>query len=337
MFRVPNLSQSVQGYSNGAVSVRPSAGRAYTPYSYGTNPQEAWDKIQYPGGKKLFCQLVTVFTIIASVGLTFMILGATYVGPAHAYYREHNVSIPLAFALLGLVCGFLMLVGSFVLGKLIISRKWRNGEDPYAVRYVSPRRRRSRSGSVASRRSRHSNNSGDMPPSYEESMGHEIYFINIEGMVNVLTPPNYNATDPPSYTVSEATINTPSIGVSTPSTGGVAIATAQGSPAVIPSAVTTNAGVDNPTFQTEDSETANQEVVVRSDNIGTTNQQPNTAPVITQSTLSQSEVYNVLRSAVPPRNESQSNVAQSSGLQSDLSQPNMSQSDMSQSNVSTDL
>ncbi|XP_064621616.1 uncharacterized protein LOC135484242 [Lineus longissimus] len=94
--------------------------------------------------KKLWLRVFFAYTLVAVLGLTFVILGGIYV--EHAYHHQMT-SLPLLVCILAIVAGLIMILGSFVLGKLFISKKWKqhrhhercranrtnriaNGEDP---------------------------------------------------------------------------------------------------------------------------------------------------------------------------------------------------------------
>lgn len=85
-------------------------------------------KLEVPGGRKLWRQMVTGFICAACLGFIMLLLGSVFIGQA---VRGDN-SITIMLCVMGMVCGLIILVGTGILGRLFISRKWRvqQGEEP---------------------------------------------------------------------------------------------------------------------------------------------------------------------------------------------------------------
>ncbi|XP_061181137.1 uncharacterized protein LOC133189756 [Saccostrea echinata] len=71
-------------------------------------------------GPKLFKQMVVGFLCAGLLGLIFLILGAVFM--KEALKSEYSISVMLC--VFGMVAGLIIIVGTAILGKLSISRKW---------------------------------------------------------------------------------------------------------------------------------------------------------------------------------------------------------------------
>ncbi|XP_041363669.1 uncharacterized protein LOC121379225 [Gigantopelta aegis] len=74
-----------------------------------------------PGGPKLWRQMVIGFICAACVGFIMFILGGIFI--TEAVQLKYSATIMLC--VMGMVCGLIIIVGTIILGKLFISRKWR--------------------------------------------------------------------------------------------------------------------------------------------------------------------------------------------------------------------
>lgn len=85
-------------------------------------------KIEVPGGRKLWRQMVTGFICAACLGFIMLLLGSIFIGQA----IQGDNSITIMLCVMGMVCGLIILVGTGILGRLFISRKWRvqQGREP---------------------------------------------------------------------------------------------------------------------------------------------------------------------------------------------------------------
>lgn len=85
-------------------------------------------KVEVPGGRKLWRQMVTGFICAACLGFIMLLLGSIFIGQA----INGDNSITIMLCVMGIVCGLIILVGTGILGRLFISRKWRvqHGQEP---------------------------------------------------------------------------------------------------------------------------------------------------------------------------------------------------------------
>ncbi|ELU18126.1 hypothetical protein CAPTEDRAFT_225635 [Capitella teleta] len=169
------------------VSRRPTAGSAYphvpTPAATeeDSSSQYSWMKKDLPGGRRLWLQLVVGFFGVALLGAVFVCLGGVFLQKAHHLAMEDSISLPLVWCIIGIVCGALMILGSIVLGKLIISDKWRKNQQPVYSTQQQPSarfRNRGQDGEVQL----------SLPPPYAENPP-----------VYVVPPPPSESNPPPSY------------------------------------------------------------------------------------------------------------------------------------------
>ncbi|KAJ8318855.1 hypothetical protein KUTeg_003946 [Tegillarca granosa] len=96
------------------VSARPSH-RSYREYLQ-QQRQNRRVKDDIGGGPKLWRQMMIGFIGAACVGLIMLILGEAI---------KSRYSITIMLCVMGMVCGLIIVVGTVILGKLFISRKWR--------------------------------------------------------------------------------------------------------------------------------------------------------------------------------------------------------------------
>lgn len=66
------------------------------------------------------------FIFAACLGVIMLILGSVFIGNA----IRGNTSITVMLCVLGMVCGLIILVGTGILGKMLLSRKMRTNEGP---------------------------------------------------------------------------------------------------------------------------------------------------------------------------------------------------------------
>ncbi|CAG5126576.1 unnamed protein product [Candidula unifasciata] len=71
-------------------------------------------------GPKLWRQMMIGFTCAGFVGLIMLVLGTVFI--AEAVGRQQPITVMLC--VMGIVFGIIILVGTLILGKLLISRKW---------------------------------------------------------------------------------------------------------------------------------------------------------------------------------------------------------------------
>ncbi|XP_045211580.2 uncharacterized protein LOC123563069 [Mercenaria mercenaria] len=81
-------------------------------------------KLGVPGGRRLWRQMLIGFICAASLGVIMLILGSVFIGNA----VKGDTSITVMLCVLGMVCGLIILVGTGILGKMLLSRKMRTGE-----------------------------------------------------------------------------------------------------------------------------------------------------------------------------------------------------------------
>ncbi|KAK3601896.1 hypothetical protein CHS0354_041834 [Potamilus streckersoni] len=105
--------------SGSAISPRPATGRSYQEYVPTQNG--VFQKPEVPGGPKLWRQMVIGFICAACVGFVMLVLGSVFIGEA----IKGDNSITIMLCVMGIVCGMIILVGTAILGRLFISRKWR--------------------------------------------------------------------------------------------------------------------------------------------------------------------------------------------------------------------
>lgn len=82
-------------------------------------------KFGVPGGRRLWRQMLIGFICAASLGVIMLILGSVFIGQA----IKGNTSIIVMFCVLGMVCGLIILVGTGILGRILLSRKMRTGSE----------------------------------------------------------------------------------------------------------------------------------------------------------------------------------------------------------------
>ncbi|OWF40129.1 uncharacterized protein LOC110464196 [Mizuhopecten yessoensis] len=107
------------------VSVRPSH-RSYR--AYVRQQQNLVVKEEDLGSPRLWRQMTCGFVCAACVGLCMLTVGSVFI--AEAIHSKYSITIMLC--VMGMVCGLIILVGTLILGKLWISRKWRiaHGQQP---------------------------------------------------------------------------------------------------------------------------------------------------------------------------------------------------------------
>ena len=85
------------------VSERPRAGSRYAPAETVSRESHWWrDFGAVPGGRKLWCRLVTAFTFVSLFGVGFIFLGAAFVHQAHKIYKDSGLSLPLTWCVIGI-------------------------------------------------------------------------------------------------------------------------------------------------------------------------------------------------------------------------------------------
>lgn len=117
----PTMSEDQQ------ISQRPRS-HPYQEYIQRQRNLENAAKVEVPGGRKLWRQMVTGFICAACLGFIMLLLGSIFIG--QAIKGENSITIMLC--VMGMVCGMIILVGTGILGRLFISRKWRvqQGREP---------------------------------------------------------------------------------------------------------------------------------------------------------------------------------------------------------------
>ncbi|XP_046352767.1 uncharacterized protein [Haliotis cracherodii] len=103
------------------VSPRPQA-RSYR--AYVEQQRVLALKREDPDGPKLWRQMVIGFICAACVGFIMFILGSIFI--SEAISLKYSATIMLC--VMGMVCGLIIVVGTIILGKLFISRKWRKSQ-----------------------------------------------------------------------------------------------------------------------------------------------------------------------------------------------------------------
>ncbi|KAK0049060.1 hypothetical protein Bpfe_021488 [Biomphalaria pfeifferi] len=73
-----------------------------------------------PDGPRLWRQMMIGFTCAGFVGLTMLVLGTVFI--AEAVGKQQPITVMLC--VMGIVFGIIILVGTIILGRLLISRKW---------------------------------------------------------------------------------------------------------------------------------------------------------------------------------------------------------------------
>lgn len=77
------------------------------------------------GGRRLWKQMLVGFICAASLGVIMLILGSVFIGNA----IKGNTSITVMLCVLGMVCGMIIMVGTAILGRMLLSRQLRNADD----------------------------------------------------------------------------------------------------------------------------------------------------------------------------------------------------------------
>ena len=63
---------------------------------------EDWGRIEYPGGRDLWCKLVIGFTIVTVVGAIFIVIGAVFFEEARQIEEEKGISLALTWCVIGI-------------------------------------------------------------------------------------------------------------------------------------------------------------------------------------------------------------------------------------------
>ncbi|WAQ95925.1 hypothetical protein MAR_028615 [Mya arenaria] len=82
-------------------------------------------KYSVPGGRRLWNQMLIGFVCAACLGMIMLILGSVFIGNA----IKGNTSITVMLCVLGMVCGMIILVGTAILGRMLLTRKLRTADD----------------------------------------------------------------------------------------------------------------------------------------------------------------------------------------------------------------
>ncbi|XP_013386886.1 uncharacterized protein LOC106156249 [Lingula anatina] len=175
---------------NDGISVRPQRG-ATTSYQ----PTRArTPKSDIDADKKFWLKLVLAFVFFGFLGVIFVILGS--VGTVYTVnWRDYDGSpLPFVFCVIGIVCGVIIVLIGAILGRLMISQKWRQN---------SGRRSASR------RRATGGRDTSDLPPSYEAAVSvvqgeYAVQvFTHVDPQTGVISPPTYTeaVAELPMYTV----------------------------------------------------------------------------------------------------------------------------------------
>ena len=82
--------------TDSVISVRPQAGSAYAIQS------RSVAKTDVPGGKKLWCRLVTAFTFTSIIGILLIVLGGIFVSQAHGVHSSSGFSLPLVWCVVSI-------------------------------------------------------------------------------------------------------------------------------------------------------------------------------------------------------------------------------------------
>ena len=82
------------------ITRRPQRSSAYGRSTSGTS--DHWNKIEEPGGRKLWFKLVFGFTLLAVSGTALIALGATLFQHAWDFHEEGNTALPMVLCIISI-------------------------------------------------------------------------------------------------------------------------------------------------------------------------------------------------------------------------------------------
>ena len=100
------------------ITRRPQRGSAYAHSTQ--NTIDNWNKIDEPGGRKLWFKLVIGFTLLATSGTAFIALGGALFQHAYNFHEEGNTALPMVLCTVSM--------GVYILTILVASRASRGNE-----------------------------------------------------------------------------------------------------------------------------------------------------------------------------------------------------------------